>query len=89
MYVGRTSAYLRHQRERSIKRKEKIVKSVFHMSVDEYETSVRGRGQRGRLDKGKVHCSCKMCRYGKFHGIERDKVRDKLEDMKSQIDEYV
>lgn len=59
------------------------------MTVDEYETSVRGRGQRGRLNKGKVHCSCRMCKYEKFHGIEKDKVKGKLKDMKGQIDEYV
>lgn len=87
MYVGRTNAYLRHQRERAIKRKEKIIKSVFQIAADEYESSVRNR--RGRLDKGKVHCSCRMCRYEKFHGIKKDKDKVKLKDMQSQIDEYV
>lgn len=87
MYVGRNSSYLRHQRERAIKRKEKIIKSIFQLTADEYESSVRNK--RGWLDKGKVHCSCEMCRYEKIHGIEKDKVKSKIKDMERQIDKYV
>lgn len=79
---NRTKAYFRHQRERIIRRKWAILKNVIllenhHMPV------------RGKLSKGKVHCSCRMCRYEKYHSIPKNKHKAKLKEMKQEIDDYV
>lgn len=89
MYVGRDPFYLRGQRERAIKRKEKIIKTKFGMDADQYRNSKENGYVRGMLDKGKVHCSCKMCKYEKHHDIEKPNVKSKKEAMCSEIDEYV
>jgi len=48
----RTRAYRRKQRARHIRRKANIVREIRNYTYVE---------QRGRLSKGKIHCSCSMC----------------------------
>ncbi|MGE7114384.1 hypothetical protein [Lysinibacillus sp. NPDC047702] len=79
---NRSKAYIRHQRERVIRKKCFILKNVFlrenyHMPV------------RGTLSKGKIHCSCRMCRYEQFYSIPKAKHKAKLKAMKQEIDDYV
>jgi len=45
--------------------------------------------ERGRLSKGKIHCSCRMCRYKQFHSIPKAKHKAKLKAMEQEIDDYV
>ena len=45
--------FRRHQRNKRIKRKLHIVESCF--ICDSYW------GPAGKLDKGKIHCSCPLC----------------------------
>ncbi len=53
----RDRAYYRYQRNRHIRRKLRILKGY-----GEWITEGWTRNQPGRLAKGKIHCSCPMCR---------------------------
>ncbi len=77
---NRTKAYVRHQRERIIQRKWAILKHV-------YRTEQEWMPVRGKLSKGKVHCSCRMCRYEEFHGIPTAKYKAKWQAMQQEIDD--
>ncbi|MFE3576775.1 hypothetical protein [Lysinibacillus sp. NPDC059133] len=79
---NRSKAYIRHQRERIIRKKWAILKDVKLRESDFMPV-------RGRLSKGKVHCSCRMCRYEQFHSIPKTKHKAKLKTMEQEIDEYV
>ncbi|MEK4091704.1 hypothetical protein [Viridibacillus sp. FSL H8-0110] len=77
---NRSKAYTRHQRERVIQRKWAILKDVLQRE-NEYMPA------RGTLSKGKVHCSCRMCRYEQYHGIPKTKHKAQWEAMKKEIDD--
>ncbi|EON72386.1 hypothetical protein ACMGD3_08545 [Lysinibacillus sphaericus] len=79
---NRSKAYIRHQRERTIRKKWGILKNVF-LREDEYMPI------RGTLSKGKIHCSCRMCRYEQYHAIPKAKHKAKLKAMEQEIDDYV
>jgi len=51
-------AYHRWQRQRTINRKVGVLNRI---GGDEYVIAWT-RGMAGRLAKGKIHCSCAMCR---------------------------
>lgn len=78
----RSKAYTRNQRERIIQRKWKILIDVLHREIEFMPL-------RGTLSKGKVHCSCKLCRYEQYHGIPKAKQKAKLEAMQKEINEIV
>lgn len=56
--LSRDTSYRRKMRNKHIERKKNIVKNIRHSSSEmlENERFVGG------LDKGKVHCSCPLCR---------------------------
>ena len=56
--MKRTRAYYRRQRNRAIERKLGILR---RLGGEEYVYACT-RGAYGRLAKGKIHCSCPMCR---------------------------
>lgn len=56
--MKRTRAYYRRQRNRTIERKLGILR---RLGGEEYVYAWT-RGAYGRLAKGKIHCSCPMCR---------------------------
>lgn len=56
--MKRTRAYYRRQRNRAIERKLGILR---RLGGEEYVYTWT-RGAYGRLAKGKIHCSCPMCR---------------------------
>lgn len=63
--------YRREQRAAHITKKARIIKEVFDSSPMSWTCN-----QLGRLDKAKVHCSCKLCQrkstklFGKtYNGI--------------------
>ena len=78
----RNRAVRRYLRKRAIKRKLAIVKSTFYM--DDFSQIVEGK-----YSKGKVHCSCRMCRYEQFHGIEKSKLAAKLCMMNQEMKSYL
>lgn len=75
---NRSKSYIRHHRERIIRKKLSILKNVFQMQ-DEYLPV------RGSLSKGKVHCSCRLCRYEQYHGVPKAKHKAKWRAMQQEI----
>lgn len=75
MHKGR--GYLRDVREQHIKRKERIVK----------ETGSWWYKHRGSLAKGKIHCSCPLCRR-KSYDDPRISDLKMGENFREQLDEY-
>ncbi len=58
-------SYYRSQRERAISRKEKIL--LFRGGSEHLHAWTNG--QRGRLSKGKIHCSCWLCRRKSYDAL--------------------
>lgn len=80
MILVRSRAYYRHQRERVIKKKMKIVKAGLWYIYT---------GKEGSLSKGKVHCSCPICsNKTKYIGWRKNDL-SKINQMKNEIDEYL
>lgn len=66
----RDKAYLRDVRKRKIQRKKHISKAVY--GLDWYPHD-------GQYSKGKIHCGCGLCKFGKKYGLPtiRD-IREKI-----------
>lgn len=60
--VERTRAYTRKMRAKAIKHKKKI--TSHYWSADTYPYYPHD----GMYSKGKIHCSCRMCRGKDYHG---------------------
>ena len=71
--------YYRRQRKRTIRRKRGI---LFRLGGREYYDGWT-RGAEGRLAKGKIHCSCPICRRKSYDELSmRDKrAKDKAISM--------
>jgi hypothetical protein len=82
--MQRPKALRRHYTQRAIERKKH---KLQHESwYDAYEDWTHG-GQRNRLNKGKIHCSCWMCSAKtKIFGPSLSDYK-KLEGMQSSLDE--
>ena len=68
--MNRDRSYYRKQRKRVIHRKEKILLQLG----GEKKHFAWTRGAVGRLSKGKIHCSCWMCRTKSY---DDPQLRDK------------
>lgn len=75
---SRGLAYRREIRNRKIRCKKNFVKKAY--GFDWYKHD-------GQYSKGKIHCSCRMCTYSKYHDLPRiidekdkDVVKFALED---------
>jgi hypothetical protein len=80
---NRNKAFIRHHRNRIIKNKTYIAISIYNWSKDFLD-----KRHAGKFDKGKVHCSCKMCRYEQINGIERFKNTIKITSLKQEVKDY-
>lgn len=58
----RTRAYRRKMRAKHIKRKKRITSHYPHAHLSPYYP------HDGMFSKGKIHCSCQMCKYKAFLG---------------------
>lgn len=76
----RSRAYTRHQRERIIRKKWAILRDVLQIE-DKYMPI------RGTLSKGKVHCSCKVCRYEQYYKIPKPRHKAKWAAMQRELDD--
>ena len=82
--MRRPTAERRHLTQMAIERKKH--KLQYEGWSDEYEAWTHG-GQRNRLNKGKVHCSCPLCSTKtKIYGPSLSDFK-KLERMQSSLDE--
>ncbi len=81
--MKRGRGYYRSQRKRTIQRKERIL----HFWGSNEEVTAWERGANGRLAKGKIHCSCPMCRRKSY---DDPTARDKraMGKAKEMIREY-
>ena len=81
--MKRNRAYYRWHRLRVINRKTDM---LMRLGGEEY---VEGwtRGKPGRLAKGKIHCSCPMCRRKSYDSPSHSDVKQK-EGLKQQILDY-
>ena len=68
--MNRDRGYYRRQRMRVIHRKENILRQLG----GEENVLAWEHGAAGRLSKGKIHCSCWMCRSKSY---DDPQVRDK------------
>ena len=80
-YMKRDRGYLRRERAKHIKRRKRISKHYWYVEHDGY------------LDKGKIHCSCPLCR-GKEWSVGDNSIkqltitdRRKMNRMESQMNE--
>ena len=80
--MKKTRAYRRSQRERVINRKICILRKFG----GEENVFAWSRGKKGRFAKGKIHCSCKMCRT-KSHDILSHSDERKLLAAQQQMSE--
>lgn len=72
--MNRDRSYYRKQRKRAIHRKEELLRRI---GGDEY-VRAWAHGSTGRFAKGKIHCSCQMCRIKSY---DDPQVRDKRRAM--------
>lgn len=70
--MARTRSYRREVRHKAICRKKAICLGV--QGTDWYKVD-------GMYDKGKIHCSCKMCTYSKTYHLPsyKDELADIIE----------
>jgi hypothetical protein len=76
---NRSRSYYRHQRTRVIAKKVYI------------HTKINGNVvlfPEGVYAKGKVHCSCKMCKYEKHFKLIKAKEESKLIAMQKEVEEF-
>ena len=70
--MARTRSYRREVRNKTIARKKRICRAIYWGSAHRlYESPEPGYWYKvdGRYAKGKIHCSCKMCKYSRHFGI--------------------
>jgi hypothetical protein len=82
--MKKTKAYRRLQRMRVIKRKIHILKQH---GGEKYVFAWSGGGDTGRFAKGKIHCSCRMCRTKSYDNPSHAD-RKTLLSFQQQINEY-
>jgi hypothetical protein len=81
--MKKSKAYRRAQRKRVICRKIHILKKS---GGEQYVKAWSRGGETGRLAKGKIHCSCWMCRRKSYDELTHTD-RKKLLSGKQQIDD--
>lgn len=72
--IHKNRKYRRRQRELHIRHKENIIRS--HQFAEDAWMPVRGK-----LSKGKVHCSCKMCRFDSYTHQDAKQATSMLEEL--------
>jgi hypothetical protein len=80
--LNRDKSYRRHQRERIITKKIKIIKCTWLLNGLEFDQKFIGK-----LDKDKVHCSCKMCAVKRADWGPKDKEKSKWNQMEKESKE--
>ena len=83
--MQRNRAYYRMVRKRTIKKKLGILKKLDRAVTIQENGWVRGNP--GRLSKGKIHCSCWMCRSKSHDSLSHSDVKKTI-DARKQIETY-
>lgn len=84
--MGRGLAYNREQRNKHIARKKRLSNELY--GCDWYKVD-------GMYDKGKIHCSCKMCTYEKYYDfprlkdeIDKERIKSEFSDLSDFCDNF-
>lgn len=80
--MNRDRAYYRKQRARAINRKRGICKRI---GGDELVRAWSG-GALGRLSKGKIHCSCWMCRTKSYDSRAHSDIKKEEQANQQMLD---
>ncbi|SFJ45828.1 hypothetical protein [Thermoflavimicrobium dichotomicum] len=83
---NRSTAYYRHHRKRVIQRKISITNAWRYDSTVENWYALPQN--KGRLNKGKIHCSCSMCQVKTWKDGWKKSDRVQLEKMKQDLLAY-
>ena len=83
--MQRDRAYYRMVRSRTIRKKLGILKRLD--GGNDWPDCGWVRGRPGRLSKGKIHCSCWMCRTKSFDYLSHSDEKKKI-DARQQIKDY-
>jgi len=81
--MKKTRAYRRSQRTRVIKRKVRLLRRY---GGEKYVSAWSRGGRIGRFSKGKIHCSCGMCRTKSYDNLSHSD-KKKLLSGKQQIND--
>jgi hypothetical protein len=73
--VAHNRGYYREQRKKHIKRKKKIIHNLNDYWYYKYD---------GSLNKGKIHCSCWMCRQ-KTYDSWKHSDKQRIEEMEFEL----
>ena len=68
--MQRDCAYLRKERKRIVYKKCSLLKKLGYGLYEGYT-----RGEPGRLAKGKIHCSCWMCRKKSYDSLSHQDLK--------------
>ena len=83
--MQRDRAYYRMVRSRTIRKKLGILKRLD--GGNKWPDCGWVRGRPGRLSKGKIHCSCWMCRTKSYDYLSHSDEKKKT-DARQQIEDY-
>lgn len=75
--MNRPISFYRHNRIRVIKRKKKIIKEQHNYWYVQHD---------GILSKGKIHCSCPLCRHKSYDEAKMQDKHSAIRDL-SQLDD--
>lgn len=84
--MRRTKAWRRHQRRRWINRRKRIYYKYW--GVDPIYVLHPAWNNGSIFDKGKVHCSCEMCKPSKRRGTRREVLDRFYNQYKGKWEEY-
>lgn len=88
MEQKRSRAFTRHQRNRVIAKKVKIFTQFWGNDLTQIYNNTLSPFPVGKWSKGKVHCSCKLCKFDKHFKIPKEKEKAQQKWMKKAIDDY-
>ena len=80
--IKRTREYRRKMRKKHIKRKKSICN--FYKTFDANDLS---RDHDGQYSKGKIHCSCGICKFSKKYKLPTLRDEKELEKFKLELKE--
>ena len=70
----RDRGYIRDVRDRKIRKKKRLSKSVYGFEWYSHD---------GQYSKGKIHCGCGLCKFGKKYGLPT--IRDMRDESRERI----
>lgn len=82
--MNRGRNYNRFQKHKTIKRKVFILKNI-----KKYQEEFFCDRNIGKLAKGKIHCSCKLCKFSKHYKFKKPKIKQKISIMNKEIAHYL